>query len=150
MTFSKEKMNSTLRPLAITIGFCVLILVLSPAYWYLGVLNSWGGGPEDDIFIVYLLVLPILIHGFFVGRYGYRSAVISTLLFFAMVAFLCVARHFEIDDRTGYSEWHARRSLESLLWSIPWFLGSISFVILRKIRNKENKAEEPTPNPPSD
>ena len=129
-------MNPTLRSLAITIGFCVLILVLSPAYWYLGALASWGGGPEDDILIVYLLVVPILVHGVLVGRYGYRSAVISSLLFFAVVAFLCVARHFEIGDRTGYSQWHAWRSLEAMLWSFPWFLGSIFFVMLRKTNNK--------------
>ena len=143
-------MNSKLRSIAITIGFCVLILALSPAYWILSALGSMGGGPEDDIVIVYLLVLPILIHGFLVGRYGYRSAIISSLILFCVVATLCVARHLDISGRVGYSEWHARRSLEALAWSIPWLVGAGCFSALRKTKTQENKAEMATPRKPSD
>ena len=144
-------MNPTLRSLSITLGFCCLILVLSPAYYYLQAMASWTGGPENDILIVYLLVVPILCHGFMVGRYGYRSSVIGLLLFFSLIAILCVFRHLDISARTGYSQRDAQRSLEAMLWSVPLFLISICFVPLRRSENKkENKAEEPTPNPPSD
>ena len=137
----KNMMNLKIKSLLITIGFCILILALSYAYWILAALGSMGGGPEDDIVIVYLLVLPILIHGFQVGKYGSRSAAISSLIFFGVVAILCVARHFEISDRMGYSQWHARRSLEALTWSIPWFVVAACFSFLRKTKKMANKAE---------
>ena len=46
-------MNPKLGSLATTIGFSGLILALAPAYWFLSALGSVGGGPGDDIVIVY-------------------------------------------------------------------------------------------------
>ena len=143
-------MNPKLGSLAITIGFSVLVLALSPAYWFLSALGSMGGGPGDDIVIVYILVLPILVHGFLVGCYGYRHAAISSLVFFGVVAFLCVVRHFEISDRMGYSQWHARRSLEALAWSIPWFIGAGCFSLLRKTKSTGEQAGDGDTGKPSD
>ena len=77
---------------------------------------------------------------FLVGCYGYRRAAISSLVFFGVVAILCVVRHFEISDRMGYSQWHARRSLEALAWSIPWFIGAGCFSLLRKTKSTGEQA----------
>ena len=114
-----------------TIEFCLWILLLSPVYWFLCLMVSWSG-PEDDIAIIYLLAFPILLHGFVIARYGLKQATKSALIFFSLIATLCIARHFEIAGRSGYNSWLANRSLVSLAWSIPWFLGSLSFTLLRK------------------
>jgi hypothetical protein len=101
-------------------------------YFADGALGSWGGGPEDDIAIIYLLAVPILLHGFVTAKYGLKLATRSALILFLLVATLCIARHFEISGRSGYNDWHANRSLLSLAWSIPWFLGGLSFTLIRK------------------
>lgn len=115
-----------------TVGYSAVILLLSPAYWFVCILGSWGGGPEDDIAIIYLLAVPILLHGFVTAKYGVKLATKSALMLFLLVATLCIARHFEISGRGGYNDWHANRSLLSLAWSIPWFLGGLSFTLIRK------------------
>lgn len=114
-----------------TVGFSAVILLLSPAYWYVCILASWAG-PENDIAIIYLLAFPILLHGFVTSKYGLKLAAKSALMFFSLIAVLCIARHFEIAGRSGYNSWLANRSLESLAWSIPWFLAGLSFAFFRK------------------
>ena len=101
-----------------------------------------GGGPEDDIAIIYLLAGPILIHGFLVAKYGCRPALMSGLILFGFIAGICLMRHFEIQSRVGYSPWHAKRSLESLMWSIPWFAASLSFFLIRKNVEENKKASQ--------
>ena len=114
-----------------SVGFSAVILLLSPAYWFVCILASWTG-PEDDIAIVYLLAVPILLHGFVTAKYGLTLATKSALILFLLIAILCVARHFEIAGRSGYNTWLANRSLLSLAWCIPWFLGGLSFSLFRK------------------
>ena len=115
-----------------TVGCSAVILLLSPAYWFVGILASFGGGPEDDIAIIYLLAVPIFLHGFVVAKYGLKLATKSALMLFLLVATLCIARHFEISGRSGYNDWLANRSLLSLAWSIPWFLSGLFFTLIRK------------------
>ena len=123
--------KSTRLSLITTTVFSMLLLVLIPVYWFTGAIASMAG-PIDDIFIVYILAPFILIHGFIVTRFGFRNAVISTLIFFLAVAIVCIARHLEISHRIGYSDWLARRSLLALAWSIPWFLAPLAVGSLRK------------------
>jgi len=114
-----------------TVGCSAVILLLSPAYWFVCILASWVG-PEDDIAIIYILAVPILLHGFVTAKYGLKLATKSALMLFLLVSTLCIARHFEISGRSGYNNWLANRSLLSLAWSIPWFLGGLSFTLIRK------------------
>jgi len=131
--------SSTRKSLAITLAFSVFTLITAIVYWFAASLASWGG-PEDDIAIVYILAAPMLLHGFLVARHGWRNALLSSLLLYGFIAILCVARHTEISNRIGYSDWHAKRSLEALLWSVPWFLTALGFVFVRK--KPETKNEE--------
>jgi hypothetical protein len=124
--------------------FCIGILLLSPVYWFVCALASWSG-PEDDIAIIYLLAVPIVFHGFITGKYGFMQATKSALIFFTFIAALCVVRHFELAGRGGYSSRMANRCLESLAWSVPWFLGSLSFSILRKAIDPGIKKTESGP-----
>ena len=131
----------------ITLTFCIATAVLAPAYWFIGMLTTWGGGPEDDIAIIYILGLPVLFHGMMIQKYGFKQAAKGSLIYFSLIAMLCFARHVDISNRTGYSQWHANRSLESLAWTLPWFFVGL-FASLFSKPKESIAAEQERPDPP--
>ena len=96
-------------------------MLLAPVYWITGVLRSMGAGPEDDITIIQILAIPILLHGLITAKYGFSRASRYALVYFSLIAALCIARCIEILGSSGYDHWHAMRSLKSLAWTLPWF-----------------------------
>jgi len=123
----------------VSVRFCIGVLILAPVYWFLSAMASWNG-PPDDIAIIYILAAPITLHAFITGKYGFKRAAKSALMFFAVVAALCFARHIELSTQPGYSARMAARCLESLAWSVPWFLGGRPFTNYRKTVNEPELA----------
>ena len=121
----------------ITMLLCVGTVILAPVYWFIEALKSWGG-PGDDIAIIYILFLPILIHGMTIAEYGIKRTAIRSLVYFLVIAILCIVRHFEVSGRSGYDHWHANRSLESLVWTLPWFAVGLVVSLLFKPTKKTN------------
>jgi hypothetical protein len=135
----------------ITLTFCIATAILAPAYWFIGAFMSWGG-PEDDIAILYILFLPIMFHGMMIEKYGFRRTAKSSLVYFSLIAILCVARYIDISGRSGYDQWHANRSLESLAWTLPWFaVGLLASLFSKPIEplSAEQNRHDPPPTDPN-
>jgi hypothetical protein len=113
--------NSMRKYLIISITFNLLALLGAPVYFVIQGLGSWGSGPEDDIAIIKIIAVPIIIHGIFISAFGFKRTLIATAVLFTTIAFLCISRSKQISITPGYSEWHAKRSLVSLAWSLPFF-----------------------------
>ena len=116
------------RAVVITTVFVFLTLLASPGYWMAAALSRFSG-PEDDIAIVYCLSPFILLHAFLTSRAGFRVCLGCSTAFALVVVGLCLARHFEIAPMLGYDRWHANRSLESLAWSLFWFVVGLIFCV---------------------
>ncbi len=114
---------------------------MAPAYWFIVALMSWGG-PGDDINIIYILFLPILFHGMIIEKYGFKRTAVNSLVYLLLIAILCIARRIELSAGSGYSEWQAGRSLESLAWTLPWFSIGIVASIFSKPEAKNGEAEQ--------
>jgi hypothetical protein len=125
----------------ITMLLCIGTVLLAPAYWFYEALASWGG-PGDDIGIIYILFLPILFHGMIIEKYGFKRTAQRSLVYFSLIAILCIARHIEISGRGGYSQRLAYRSLESLAWTLPWFGVGLIASIFSKPEAKNEEAEQ--------
>lgn len=120
-----------------TLKFCVATVIFAPVYWFVGALATWGSGPEDDIAIIYILGLPILLHGMMIEKYGLKRAAKCALVYFLLISILCFARHIEISGRSGYNARRANRSLESLAWTLPWFAVGLFASLFSKPNNRE-------------
>ena len=120
---------------------CVGTILMAPAYWFIAALMSWGG-PGDDINIIYILFLPILFHGMIIEKYGFNRTAVNSLVYFMLIAMLCIGRHIELSGGAGYSERQAGRSLESLAWTLPWFFIGMIASIFSKPEAKNEKAEQ--------
>jgi hypothetical protein len=125
----------------ITLMFCVGTILLAPAYWFIAALMSWGG-PGDDINIIYILFLPVLLHGMIIEKYGFKRTAVNSLVYLILIAILCIARHIELSGSTGYSERQAGRSLESLAWTLPWFSIGVIASIFSKSEATIEEAEQ--------
>ncbi|BCU79457.1 hypothetical protein [Luteolibacter sp. LG18] len=119
-----------MKPFSISLLFSALTFAAGRGYWILAGLASWNGGPTDDIAILYYLTVPILLHAILVRRRGMRAAFPGTLLYAAVVAGLCLARHQELAAYPGYDAWHVGRSLTSLWGCLFFFAAGLGMAFL--------------------
>ncbi|MGC4013281.1 MAG: hypothetical protein QM755_02015 [Luteolibacter sp.] len=113
-TDSRSQVSKTLT---ITVMFGIGTFLLGKGWWILSVFARLGPAVDLNGFMLYLAI-PILIHGFLVGRRGMAAAVSSTLLYAAMIAGTGGMLHHENAMMFGEAAGDPGKLLPSVGWCL--------------------------------